>query len=358
MALTVNDIGYNTGTRGVPKDMANSLQIYAGQVLTAFERKTVFLDLVSVKTTSGASSMSFPIIGQGSDADVDTHTPGTALSMNAIPVRERIINIDSLEYFAIALDMFEEKILHFETRGELAKQAGEALAVKIDKAIATEIVVASQTSGTIAGGAVQADGTEIVAAGIDTGSTVADKGNALIEAVFQAVATLEAKDVTGEKYLVVSPLVYSYLAQSSAVNKDITSGDNGGINKGTVMEVAGIKIYKSNHIPTGYVITDATNGAEVGNLIKAMLFTEEAVGVVKLLDITSEANYIPEQLATLLTSYYSYGMGVLKPGASCVILGQNVNVSGFLTAGGNIAYVGDDGTDTVGGTFVMNYGAP
>lgn len=357
MALTVNDIGYNTGTRGVPTDLANSIQIYSGQVMTAFERKTIFLNLVSVKTMENGSSMSFPIIGQGSDTDVETHTPGTSLTMNAIPVRERIINVDALEYFAMALDKFEEKILHFETRGELAKQAGEALAVKIDKAVAQEVVVASQTSGTVATGAVQVAGTEIVNAVIDTGTTAKDKGDALLASVFQAVAELEAKDVTGEKYLVVSPLIYSYLAQSDAINKDLTSGDNGGLNTGSVMSVAGIKIYKSNYIPTDYVITDATDGAEVGNLIKAMLFTSEAVGVVKLLDITSEANYIPEQLATLLTSYYSYGMGVLKPGASCVILGQNVDLSSVVTADGKSGFVGDDGTDTVGGTFAVNYGA-
>jgi hypothetical protein len=41
------------------------------------------------------------------------------------------------------------------------------------------------------------------------------------------------------------------------------------------------------------------------------------------MDVTSEVNYIPEQLATLMTTYYSYGMGVLKPGAACVITGGN-----------------------------------
>jgi len=209
-------------------------------------------------------------------------------------------------------------ISHFETRGELAKQAGEALAVKIDKAVAAAIVLASQTSGTIGGVAIQADGTEVNNDLIDTASTPKLKGDALIEAVFAAVAAMEEKDVTGDKYLVVSPIIYSYLAQSSGVNKDITSGDNGGINKGTIMEVAGIKIYKSNYIPTG-----AISVGGVSKKLKAMLFTSECIAVAKLMDVTSEVNYIPEQLATLMTTYYSYGMGVLKPGASCVICGGN-----------------------------------
>lgn len=313
MALTVNNIGNNSSTpRGVPTEMNNAMEIYYGSVLTAFDRKNVFLDLVTTKSIDSGSSVSIPVIGQSSDADTNTHVPGTELTMSAIPVRERIINIDALEYFALAVDKFEEKVLHFETRGELAKQAGEALAVKIDKAVANAIRLAAETSGTIGGAAVQADGTEVNNDAIGAGATPAAKGEALIEAVFAAVAAMEGKDVSGEKVLVVDPLHYSYLAQSSAVNKDITSGDNGGINKGTVMEVAGIRIYKSNYVGTGTAMTS-------GKLLKALLFTNEAVAVAKLMDVTSEVNYIPEQLATLMTTYYSYGLGVLKPAAACAI---------------------------------------
>jgi hypothetical protein len=320
MALTVNNIGNNSSTpRGVPTEMANALEIYYGSVLTAFDRKQVFLDLVTTKSIESGSSISIPVIGQGSDGDTNTHVPGTELTMSTIPVKERIINIDALEYFAIAVDKFEEKVLHFETRGELAKQAGEALAVKIDKAVAAMLLTASQTSGTIGGAAVQADGTEVNNDAIDSGSTPKDKGDALIEAVFAAVAAMEEKDVSGEKYLVVSPVVYSYLAQSDAVNKDVTASTNGGLDKGTVMEVAGIRIYKSNYVGTD----TAVDVGGTDKKLKALIFTSEAVAVAKLMDVTSEVNYIPEQLATLMTTYYSYGMGVLKPAAACVITGGN-----------------------------------
>lgn len=312
MALTVNNIGNNSGSRGVPTDMDNAMEIYYGSVLTAFERKNVFLDLVTTKSIDSGSSVSIPVIGQGSDTNTNTHVPGTDLTMSTIPVKERIINIDALEYFALAVDKFEEKVLHFETRGELAKQAGEALATKIDKAVANALRLAAETSGTIGGAAVQADGTEVNNDAIGAGADAKAKGEAMIEAVFAAVAAMEAKDVSGDKVLVVDPLHYSYLAQSSAVNKDITSGDNGGINKGTVMEVAGIRIYKSNHLGTGTAMTST-------KLLKGLIFSAEAVAVAKLMDVTSEVNYIPEQLATLMTTYYSYGMGVLKPAGACAI---------------------------------------
>lgn len=321
MALTVNNIGSNAQTpRGIPTEMDNSLQIYYGSVLTAFDRKQVFLDLVTTKSIDSGSSISIPIIGQSADTDTNTHVPGTDLTMSAIPVKERIINIDALEYFALAVDKFEEKVLHFETRGSLAKQAGEALAVKIDKAVAAALVTASQTSGTIGGSAVQADGSEVNNDAIDAGATPKLKGDALIEAIFEAAAAMEEKDVTGEKYLVTSPRIYSYLAQSDAVNADVTAGTNGGLDKGTVMEVAGIRIYKSNYVGIdSTVVVGATN-----KKLKALLFTSEAVAVAKLMDVTSEVNYLPEQLATLMTTYYSYGLGVLKPACSCAITGGTV----------------------------------
>ena len=319
MAVSVINIGNNSSTPlGKPTEMANALEVYYGQVLTAFERKNIFLDLVTVKTIQSGSSTSIPVIGQGSETDIKTHVPGTDLTMASIPVKERVINIDALEYFAMAVDKFEEKILHFETRGELAKQAGEALAVKIDKKVATTILLATQTSGTIGGSIVQADGTEVNNDTIDTGTWPKAKGNALIEAVFTLSAEMEKKNVTGEKVLVVSPTEYSYLAQSDGVNKDITYGNNGGIDKGTIMEVAGIKILKSNHLPTASV-----NVAGVNKKLKGLLFTPECIGVVKMMDLTSESNYLPLQLATLLTTYYSYGMGVLKPACAGVITGGN-----------------------------------
>ena len=58
--------------------------------------------------------------------------------------------------------------------------------------------------------------------------------------------------------------------------------------------------------------------------LQGLLFTSDAVGVVKLMDVSSESNYIPEKLGTLMTSTYALGMGVLNPGASVAITGGTV----------------------------------
>jgi|LGVF01.2.fsa_nt_gb hypothetical protein len=58
--------------------------------------------------------------------------------------------------------------------------------------------------------------------------------------------------------------------------------------------------------------------------LQGLLFTSDAMGVVKLMDVSSESNYIPEKLGTLMTSTYALGMGVLCPGAAVAITGGTV----------------------------------
>lgn len=331
MAISPVNIGNNAGTRGVPTDMDNALEVYSGLVLTAFDRKNMALNHVKVKTIESGSSVQFPIIARSLDNSdiVRTHVPGTELSTNDIPVKDRIINIDTLEYYSLAINKFEEKILHFETRSELGKQAGEALAVTIDKDVFSTVLLASQTSGTIGGSKMQPDGSEVNNDVIDSGSTAEAKGDALLDAIYEASTLMSEKDVSGEMVFITTPRNYNYLVQSQkGVHRDYTSG-NGDLAKGTIIEIAGVKIMWSNHLPvTDTIANDTANGVETGvnvggidKKFQGLLFTEDCVGVVKLMDITTESNYLPKQLDTLLTSYYSYGMGVLNPGASTVITG-------------------------------------
>ena len=57
-------------------DNALFLQVFAGEVLTAFRKATIFEALHSVRTISSGKSASFPIIGLNSAA---YHTPGTMM---------------------------------------------------------------------------------------------------------------------------------------------------------------------------------------------------------------------------------------------------------------------------------------
>jgi len=293
---------------------ALDLMVYSGEVLEAFDKKNIALDMVKVRTIANGKSSQFIVSGNISDSDVQTHNPGDDVSTTGMNNNERVIVIDDLQYVSTLVDNYEEKMAHFEIRGELAKRAGEALAVKIDKEVFSTVLDATQATGVAA----QPDGFEVNNDAIETGADAETKGNAIIDAMFTAKAHLEANDVTGEIYFVTDPVNYYNLVQSSkAVNRDFNGGDNGSIAKGNVFEIAGIRVYMSNQFGKGTAVDVGGNNKK----LQALMFTSDAVGVVKLLDITSEANYIPEKLGTLMTSSYALGMGILNPGASVAITG-------------------------------------
>ena len=263
--------------------------------------------------------MYFPIIAQLADSSAAGYVVGTDVSTTAIPVKERVITIDQPQYVALSISRLEEKILAFDTRSKLAKQMGEALATKIDKEVFAEILVASQTSGTIGGVAMQPDGSEVNNDAIMGGATPEAKGDALFAAIFEANTVFKQKDVPGDPVVVTTPANFNFLVQSGkGVHRDFTSGSNGGVDAGTIVEIAGLKIMWTNHLPVG----TAVSVSGVDKKLQALAFTEDCIGVVKLMEIMTDIDPLPTKIREdLLKSFYWIGMGVLNPSMACAITG-------------------------------------
>ena len=314
MAITANGF---TQIEGAGDRKALNLKVYSGEVLNAFDKKNIGLDLVKVRTIANGKSAQFVVTGNMSDTAVATHLPGEDVSTTGMPDNERVILIEDLQYVSSLVDGYEEKMAHFEIRGELAKRSGEALATKIDKQVFATVLAATQAVGVAA----QPDGFEVNNDVIVTGATAEDKGDAILATIFAAKAHLESNDVTGDPIFVTDPINYFNVVQSAkAVNRDFNDGSNGSISKGNVIQVAGINIVMSNHFGKD---TSVDVGG-VNKKLQGLLFTSDCMGVVKLMDVSSESHYIPEKLGTLMTSTYALGMGVLNPGASVAITGGTV----------------------------------
>lgn len=320
MAITANNIGNNTGIRGVPTDYDNAKEVFSGLVLTSFDRKNIGVGMIKTMSIPNGHSASFPIIARSLDNGdaVASYVIGDDVSTQAIPVKERVITINAPTYYALSISKLEEKLLHFQTRGELAKQMGEALAYTIDKAVFSQVLVASQTSGTIGGSKMQPDGSEVNNDAISAGATNEAKGDALFTALFEANTLLKQKDVTAEPIFVTTPANFNYLVQSSkGVHRDFTSG-NGGVDTGTIMKIAGISITWSNNLPVG---TSVDVGGSAKKL-QGLLFCPDAVAMVKLNDVTTEIDKLPTKIGQdLLKSYFWNGMGVLNPACAAAITG-------------------------------------
>lgn len=320
MAITPNNIGNNSGIRGVATSMDNALKVFSGLVLTSFDRKNIGINMVRSQTITSGNVAQFPVIARSLDNgdDVASYVVGTDVSTQAIPVKERVISIGAPTYYALSISRLEEKVLHFETRSELAKQMGEALAVTIDKQVFSQVLVASQTSGTIGGSVMQPDGSEVNNDVISSGSTAEAKGDALLAAMFEANTLLKQKDVSGDPVFVTTPANYNYLVQGGkGINKDYTNG-NGGLDSGTITEIAGIKIMWSNNLPVGTSVDVST----VAKKLQGLLFTPECVGIVKLMDVTTEIDKLPTRIGEdLIKAYFWQGMGVLNPSCAVAITG-------------------------------------
>lgn len=303
------------GSTNINKDASRStaLTLYTGEVLKAFDVKNIAMDMVSTRTISGGKSAQWIVTGQASDTNVAAHTPGAEISTQTLANDEVTITVSTRYYYSHFVDELDEKLAQYEIRGELAKQAGEALATKIDKAVFQGMVDMFDEDNYTPRTGQSAPGVINVNTDWDAATGPQAKGDVLVEGYFEARSLFNGRDVTAEPMVVTTPQNYYNLVQSTrGVNADFTSG-NGGIDTGNISLVAGLRTAWTNNLPaTLQYDQDAGAGTGTAYELQALVFTKDVFGVVKAMDITSESNYIPERLGYLLTSYYALGMGGLN----------------------------------------------
>ena len=140
----------------------------------------------------------------------------------------------------------------------------------------------------------------------------------------------DKNDVTGEKFLVVSPQAYYELfnnASSTIMDRDF--GGNGSNALGQAPTIGGVKVLMSNHIPnTDESSTSATPTAASGGYgeykgnytgLHGMIFTKDCAATVKLLDLGVESEYQIDRQGTLMVAKYAMGHNKLR-GKGCIQL--------------------------------------
>lgn len=328
------------------------LKQFAGEVLTTFEESNVMMPLHMVRTISSGKSATFPVTGV---AMAKYHTPGESLlaeSGTAYPGAnayttpsltskylskfnhsERLISIDDMLVSAAFVANIDEAKNHYDVRSIYTTEIGRQLAYVADKnLIRTVIAGAVRTADRFGGSNAAYLGATVSYDDELTPST--GLGDALIAAFFDAAKRMDEKNVpSSERYAIVTPEVYYQLVAFStdAINRDFNPEGNGSIAGGMIMSIAGIRILKSNHVPTtdeattaiaphndGGVQNDvfAANGTGYGafnfSRSKGVIFQKEAVGTVKLLDLGVESEYQIERQGTLMVAKYAMGHGVLR----------------------------------------------
>jgi hypothetical protein len=320
------------------------LKKFSGEILQTFEESNVFKALHTIRTIESGKSAQFPVTGI---ASASYHTPGENIAdggnsyLSDIKKTEKIINIDKMLVASTFLANIDDVKNHYDIRSVYANELGKALAVRFDTALAKVFIAAARESANLsqvgkAGGQLDVPNNDFSAPGV-VGTPASFTGADLVAAFFTAAQKLDENDVPSDgRFCVLRPQEYYKLVTGadasnsfnllSAVNSDI--GGQGSIAQGTVPQIAGISIYKSNHIPSTDLSStstgdgDSSNDVFLGNGVGyngdfrnsfGVISHSAAVGTVKLLDLATESEYQIERQGTLFVAKYAMGHGVLRP---------------------------------------------
>ena len=267
--FTPSRLGLVNNTGSGIKDLF--LKTFAGEVLSAFRKATIFEDLHTTRTISSGKSAQFPIVGLSSTS---YHSPGTQLTGNAIKHAEAVINIDDKLVSNVFIADVDEAMNHYDVRSQYSVQMGNALAYTFDQNVAAN--------------------------------------------------NLPEED----RYCAIDPTNYYKLVQNTTViNRDF--GGRGAYSEGEVLKVAGIHIVKSNHLPkTNRSAVTGENNTYHANFTDniGLVFNKQAVGTVKLMDLKMEqtgADIHALYQGTFMVGSMMHGSGVLRPDCAIELYAAN-----------------------------------
>lgn len=334
------------------------LKVFANEILTTFDEKNVMKDLHTIRTIQSGKSAQFPVTGI---ATAKYHVVGEdvlesdAAYSSSIKHSERVINIDDVLLAATFIANIDEMKNHYDVRSIYAKELGKALAKRFDIATMKTLFAAAGTSDVL--GNDVPDGTSLdISDGDCAGFSTASN---IISTITTCAQKLDENDIPeDDRFIILTPANYYKLvsANSDAVSFTTSTGgvtgagysrlENPLLSTGQVSladakvaQVAGINVIKSNHLADviaegnasstatgdGASSNDVNAGAGVGynanfTGLEGLAGHKSAIGTVKLMDLTTESEYIMTKQGTALVAKYAMGHGVLRPEAAIKIV--------------------------------------
>ncbi|QLF87979.1 putative capsid protein [Pelagibacter phage Hroenn EXVC015P] len=295
------------------------LKVFAGEVITSFDRASKTQGADSTRSISNGKSATFPVMGRTVAA---YHTPGAEIVGSDVNHNEKVITINDLLISSAFLSNLEEAKNHWDVRSSYSTEIGRALAFQKDKHVLQTIGQAAlTTTANVTGG----DAGTVLTNTAIASATAATSANGFIDSLFDAAKTLDDKYVPSEgRICFLKPEMYYKLANATnAVNVDFSGGANGGVASGRVLQIAGIRLisvphFVASNVNSGVDQGSATQGGsnpQAVNLtnFEGLVCHPSAVGTVKLMDLATEMEYDIRRQGTLMVAKYAMGHGVLRP---------------------------------------------
>ena len=319
------------------------LKLFSGELFKGFQRNTIARDLITKRTLKNGRSLQFIFTGRTKS---EFHIPGNSILGNADgapPVAEVTVECDDLLISSAFVYELDETLAHYDLRGEISRKIGYALAENYDRRIFRAIAKAARSAGPITkANYIEPGGTQIqVGTATNTGAEAYD-ADKLVNAFYDAAAALDEKGVSSEGRVgVLNPRQYYELIQKT--------GDSGLINRDEqgearqrgngIIEIAGIKIYKSMNIPffgkfgTRYGTASATNPGitspqNTGSFVEESMGDQQEIGVPTANASANEGQRTVNDYGEEAKFDHSCGLIFQKEAVACVeAIGPQVQVT-------------------------------
>lgn len=314
-----------TGTlEAVSTKTGLALEVYA-KTIARFAEVNVFKELCTIQNISGGYSGRFDVRGGGTSSNIRQHALGETPTNTGLALNKRNIEVERTFYDRKFIDNWEKKAIHFSLLEVAVEENADSMAEFVDEKVLEQIDATMNLGQLLAedgsGRVVQDTASLVDKAAIATGDTTEAKGDAILEAIFEAGAALNRKKQKGkQRYAVLTPELYTTLVLSQkALNADYNDGSNGSIKEGNVMKINGMKILTSNAIETTGLACQAAGKALEGKTLAGWILTEDVIGITEFGAI--ETSYWEEKKdkGWYVDIDYAFGTGSLNP-ASLVAL--------------------------------------
>ena len=297
------------------------LKLFSGEMFKGFQRNAIARDLVMKRTLKGGKSLQFIYTGR---TTAEYHTPGNSILGNsdgAPPVAEKTITCDDLLISSAFVYELDEVLSHYDLRSEISRKIGYALAEKYDRLIFRALTRGARAASPITKSSFVEPGGTQIRVGTTTNASDAYSSSALVSAFYDAAAAMDEKGVSSDGRVgVLNPRQYYELIQAVGSNGLVNRDAQGSaLQSGQgIIEIAGIKIYKSMNIPffsqygTKYGTGSATNPGitDPGNTGS---FVSEAVE-----DAANDVTGIHNEYGEETEFANSCGLIFQREGAGCV----------------------------------------
>ncbi|QDP60604.1 MAG: putative minor capsid protein 10B [Prokaryotic dsDNA virus sp.] len=317
------------------------LELFSGEVLTAFHQKNKLMQYTRTRTISGGKSATFPLTGTAtaryhtvgaSVFNTDDGEAGNPAYLSNIATGERDIHVDDPIVSGVFVSNIDEMKNAWDVRSIYTNEIATALSDIADGNIARTILAAAVADPQAAHA--QFSSMTLAEKTMDMGAS--KTGAVLAQAIFDTAELFDKHNIPEEgRVVLLDPDGYYKLAaEKDLVNKDFTAG-MGDYAQAKIMKVAGFDIVMTNSLPssdeaTAYTLQGEKNdpfgggkgykpGANLfgtamdASKLGGLAFQSGAIGTVKMKELSTASEYYLERQGSLLLSSYIMGHDVLRP---------------------------------------------